>query len=64
MCIEWNLESVTITGGSCHKYHFCHHKSSVCRNKRVFVKTNMSFVITKVCLTLCVWGGGGSVLGS
>ena len=44
----WELPQVSFLSSQ----KFC-----VCRNKRVFVKTNMSFVITKVCLTLCVGGG-------
>ena len=30
-----------ITGGSCHKYHFCRDKTTrVCHDKHIFVKTN------------------------
>ena len=48
---------ITITGGSCHKYHFCHDKSFV---QNIFVMTKLSyfcltkdvfFVATNTCLS-------------
>ena len=39
-----------ITGGSCHKYHFCHDKSFV-MIKHIFCCNNSMLVATKVCLS-------------
>ena len=41
----------TITGGSCHKYHFCRDKQVFIATNRCLSRQNMSFVATKVCLS-------------
>ena len=39
--IQLDERTETVTGGSCHRYHFCGDKSFVCRHK--------SFVMTNIC---------------
>ena len=41
----------TITGRSCHKYHFCHDKHMFVTTNMCSSQQNTSFVTTKVCLS-------------
>ena len=43
-------KAITITGGSCHKYHFCRDKSFVATNT-CLSRQNPSFAATKVSLS-------------
>ena len=44
------LKLFSITGGSCHKYHFCHDKPMFVATNTCLSWQNTSFVVTEVCL--------------